>query len=320
MEQAKPRIPSPLRVNFDLRICMKWPAFTFAVIGLLVTSCANRTAPRNPLADRSRQVLATALADETGFVKVHAAEALIALGSAEAARATFLEELAVANDVRPYRIGVWRVLAATGPTPLDRAQWIARLEVVVLDAAASDRVHAVESLGKLGHAPTGSVRAAIEALARGPELDAVFARWVLHHAGDPTALSAIVKALESKDPRARLRAAYVLRWLNIRDAVTLAALARAAAREPEDAVGYPYVLGSAVLLEADPERTSQWVAALERVLTQGSTGGRYDACQTLMHRSTRADLGRFTPLLDHAEADVRIAASWAILHVLQQPK
>lgn len=268
-----------------------------------------------PLERRARAVLAEALVAEKAFVKVHAAEALIALGEKADARRVFRAELPAANTVSPYRIGVWRVLASASETPEERAQWIARTEAVLLDDSASDRLHAIESLGKLGHAPIGPVRAAAEAMAKGSAADAVFPHWVLHLAGDKSALPAIVAALDSDDPIARLRAAYVLRWLHVDDPATRAAIARTAEREPSTSKGHAIILGAAVTLEADPARTPAWITALEQILANGAPGARYDACQTLMGRYPVADLTRFTPLLDHPDGDARIGAAWAILHV-----
>ncbi len=117
------------------------------------------------------------------------------------------------------------------------------------------------------------------------------------------------------DPIARLRAAYVLRWLNINDSATRAAVARTAERELSTAIGYTIILGAAVTLDADPARTPARVTALEQIVASGATGARYDACQTLMRRYTVADLPKLAPLLDHYEGDARIGAAWAILHV-----
>jgi len=289
-------------------------AITIVLGGTTVVGIA-APARGQSLAERAHAVLAEALANEKAFVKVHAAEALIALGEQDEPRRVFRAERPAADEIRPYRIGVWRVLAASSATPAERAEWIARVEAVVLDPATMDRLHAVETLGKLGHAPGGRVRAAVEAMAKGSEAEAVFPHWVLHLAGDPAALPAIVAALDSADPAARLRAAYVLRWLNINDATTRAAMARTAGREPSASIGYAIVLGAAVTLDADPARTPGWVAALEQIIANGSTGARYDACQILMRRYTTADLARLAPLLDHPDGDARIGAAWAILHV-----
>jgi HEAT repeat protein len=288
------------------------------ITGIIAASTTMHAADHRALALRARAQLLDALANEKAFIKVHAAEALIDLGEKDLPRRTFLSELPAANDVRPYRIGVWRVLAASSPSAAERVEWIARTESVVLDSSAMDRLHAIESLGKLGHVPSGNVRAAAAAMAAGSDAEAVFPRWVLHLAGDQAALPGIVRALDSSDPIARLRAAYVLRWLKINDAAMRAAVARTAGREPSDAIGYAIILGAAVALDADPARTSAWVAALEHILAHGTPGARYDACQTLMRRYTTADLEKLAPLLDHPEGDARIGAAWAIQHVTRR--
>jgi HEAT repeat protein len=290
----------------------------FATTALLcgaLSAMAEAAQKTNPLVERARAVLLTDLEKEKAFVKVHAAEALIALGEKEAPRRVFAAELPAANDVRPYRIGVWRVLAAASASQAERAKWIAQTEAVVLDEATLDRLHAVESLGKLGHAPTGRVRSAIADMANGPAAAAVFPRWVLHLAGDRTALPAIVAALASEDPVARLRAAYVLHWLKINDPATRRALDRTAEREPKDAVGYAIVICAAVGLDANPAQTPARIAILEHILANDSAGARYQTSQTLMQRYTAADFPKLVPLLDHAEGDARIGAAWAILHI-----
>lgn len=297
------------------RLCSRVAVLAPVLAGLNASRAP--AAEVHPLADRARTALLDALVREKFFVKVHAAEALIALGDREKPRKVFLAELPAAADQRPYRIGVWRVLAASAPTPADRAPWLERTAAVLLDPSAPDRVHAAESLGKLGHVPAAPVLDALRAMSRGTDADAAYPRWVLHLAGDPTALPALIANLASSDPIARLRAAYVLRWESIKTPPALAALAAAADRESPTAPGYAYVLGSAVALDAAPARVPAWIAALEQVLAHGSVGARYDVCQTFMRRYGPADLPRLAPLLDRAEGDLRIGAAWAILHVLK---
>jgi hypothetical protein len=110
----------------------------------------------------------------------------------------------------------------------------------------------------------------------------------------------------------------VLRWLGINDGATKAALARTARAEPPTAIGYTIILGSAVTLVADPAQTANWIATLEKTVTDGSAGARYDACQTLMRRATTADFPKFSPLLEQPEGDARIGGAWAILHVARR--
>ncbi len=292
-----------------------------SLVCIMLTNSACAQAPTNPLPARARAVLTAALQTEQAFVKVHAAEALIALGEKDEPRRVFLDELATGNDVRPYRIGIWRVLAGSAPSAAERAEWVARTEAVVLESRTIDRLHAVESLGKLGHGPTSAaVRAALKTMSQGSAAEAMFPYWVLHLTGDRTALPAIVAGLSSEDPVARLRAAFVLHWLNVTDAATRAALARTARDEPPTAIGHTIILCAAVALAADPSHTASWVAALEKIAAGGTAGARYHACQTLMLRASPTDLPKFAALLDHPEGDARIGGAWAILHAARGAK
>lgn len=271
--------------------------------------------PNALLASRAETVLRDALAHEKAFVKVHAAEALVALGDRAEPHCVFAAELPAANEQRPYRIGVWRVLALSSATTEERRSWIEKVESVATDSSALDQLHAIETVGKLGHAARPDVLAAARKMTHGTDADAVFPRWVLYLGGDRAVLPLIVGALESKEPPARLRAAYVLAWLKIADPAARAAVARAAQREPRDSVGYTIVLGSALTLNPTDPHASEWVTALETIVASGAAGDRYQACMALMRRYRPADLARLAPLLDHVEGDVRIGAALAILHV-----
>jgi hypothetical protein len=146
----------------------------------------------------------------------------------------------------------------------------------------------------------------------------MFAWWALHVAGDSRAMAKITAGLASADPIARLRAAYVIRWEQIRDATTLAALARAADTEPRDAIGYAIILSAAFALNANATKDTTWRAALDDVLANGTAGERYQVCLLLIPRFTETDLPRLTTLLDHENGDVRVGAATAVLAVLDR--
>src|SRR5690348_12058384 len=92
-------------------------SFCALIIPIAVTASGSTTPT---LAERARTVLKIDLDRETAFVKVHAAEALIALGDKADPHRVFKAELPAANDQRPYRIGVWRVLAASSESTQER--------------------------------------------------------------------------------------------------------------------------------------------------------------------------------------------------------
>jgi hypothetical protein len=100
--------------------------------------------PRRGLADsvltdsqRSRcyDVLIAALADPSPWVRVHAAEALVALQRPGRALAAFRPQ---AHSSEPqYRIVVWRVLAAAEPQANQRRYYVEPIRQAFLDARGS---------------------------------------------------------------------------------------------------------------------------------------------------------------------------------------
>ena len=276
---------------------------------------ARPAAAVDDLARRARAVLDAVLATEKSWIKVHAAEVLVADGQAGRLHRLFLAQLAE-SDASDYRVGGWRVLAATSPTAAERARWVARIEGVLLDPGAPDHSQAVESLGKLQWKIAGRTLAAVRALAAtAPAADTLMPLWALAIAGEPGAPERLVAALDSTDSTVRQRAAYALRWLKPEAPTVRRALARAADREPAAAPSYAFVLGAAFVTEADPGRMAAWRSGLERVLAAGAPGARFEAAQALKQESKPGDLARVAPLLDSPESDVRVAGAAVILQV-----
>jgi hypothetical protein len=267
-------------------------------------------------AGAARAALRTALAAESGWVRVHAAEALAAGGEPAAARAAFLAELAVHGGVPRDRIGIHRVLARTAPDAATRAAEVAWLAGVLADPAAPDRGHAAETLAKLGppHAPA-LVAAARRWLATASEEEAVFVHWLLWQDGDPDSLRFLTVHLGAAAPTVRLRAAYALRLTGTADPAALAALARAADAEPADSPARAVVVGAAFQLRAAPARLPAWRAVLEELVAAGPPGAAYESLQALRSAYGPADLPRLRRLVDEGRGDVRIMAAWAVLDV-----
>ena len=104
----------------------------------------------NPDAALAREALEQIFQDsQAGWSRIHAAEAMSAVGLADDIRTRLLAALTEWQR-SPQRIGAWRVLAATARDSGERQKWIALVEGVSRDATAPDRLQAVESLGKLG--------------------------------------------------------------------------------------------------------------------------------------------------------------------------
>jgi len=275
---------------------------------------ANVLPAMDPTAARARTTLHEILRNESSWIQIHAAEALIAAGESGNMRAFFLQDLP-ALERKPHRIGVWRVLANISP-PLERRAWIAKIEAVYLDPAAPDRIQAIETLCKLGHRVAGAALERVTAEAGGqPSTEMALALWALQLAGGPNALSGLGSLLRSPDPTLRENAAYALRWLRATDPGILELVARAAESEPVGNGTSAYLLSAALSLRADPDKITAWRALLEDVLLHGEMHARFEACQTLIHYLSSADLPRFTALLDDSGADTRVGIASIILHI-----
>lgn len=268
------------------------------------------------LADQAKAVLLGVASDEAGWIKVHAADVLVALGYTDFARRVFTGSQPLSGEPPPHRIGIMRTWAQAASTAGERSSWVNAIEQVFLDPTAPDRLQAIETLAKLRHPLSDPARAAAQQLAlTGGEAETPLADWALARSGEAAATSRLVEKLSSTDPIARLRAAYALRWLQPGQTTIRDAVARTSQTEPSDATSYAYVVAAALTLNPDHDRAPEWQAALEQILEHGEPHARYEAAQALMLRYDPEDLPRVVPLLEHPHGDVRLGAAWTILHV-----
>lgn len=300
------------------------PIRRLTFLALATFACAIASKAGQPTGDRinnlvetAKAVLSEALQRERGWTKIHAGDALIAVGEAEMACREARRELAGSN--LPYRIGLLRILSAGSPTPEERAKWRLLIEEVFLTGSGIDQATALETLCKLGWTPSTRELSAVRAFPKtASEADTVLSWWALYLAGESSALEHMAAALDSGDDNTRLIAAYGLRRLNVRRPEILYELRRAADREPVNSASYPYIVGAVFTLGADSERSSFWQTQLEHLLDSGPAPARSEACQALMRIYGRSEAVRFEPFLRFSDAEVRIAAAWAILFVLEQ--
>ena len=198
---------------------------------LLTTGC---TTPGTSATQRDRLLLTLEreMATNSGWVRIHAAEALIDHGRAQKVVLSFSGEADTAAP--PYRIGVWRVLARSADTEEQRQAFTERIRRTMLDPQAPDRIHAAESLAKLGAARLADRPALVEWLATLDEPASVYPLWLLVLSGDssgPASSEARLSALlDSSDSTARLRAAFALGRIKAISPVLPRALEPAAGR------------------------------------------------------------------------------------------
>lgn len=265
---------------------------------------------------QARGALGNILIHERSWVRVHAAEALIAAEEAERARAEFIRDHAAIVS-SSYRIGGWRVLAACARSEEERALQVKKIVEAFLDPAAPDRKQAIESLGKLGHRLDGAALAEARRQAVGPlRADTVLPVWALHLAGESGALETLTGGLRAQDPLVRQRSAYVLRWLRPDSPEVRAELARAADREPGGTRSKVFLVAAALTLRAEPGREEVWRQMLREVLLTGDAPDRFEASHALAPLLGEDDLPEIVPLLDAPEPGARVAAAIVILDVL----
>lgn len=288
---------------------------------ILIAALALSSTPgwTNELADRCRNILIGILESENGWVKVHAAEALIENGDKKIVREVFLKEEREGNWAPQPRVGLWRVLAMAAENPQSAGEWVLRIRQTSEDVHSSARIHAIESLCKLGVKIDDDKVVSTEAwAAKLSEADALFVLWALWLSGSEKAACEVAKSLSSEVDTARLRAAYILRKSGTRDAKIAESVLRAAEREPADSLAYPYLAGAAYALAESSEEGEIWRKKLYDIAKTGTPGARFAACQCLLGSSV--DEGIMISLLDSPESDVRIGGAQVILSSLKGNK
>ena len=260
------------------------------------------------------------LDEQQRWVKVHAAEYLLALDYTEGIRATFEKELQSHGDEAEYRVGIWRVLARASMRQEDRDKWIFRILKVFLDTAAPDRLHALETLAKLGYKiPQGESAPFTTAAgaSRGPV--AAYANWALVNAEEKElakhAEASLAGLLRSDDSATRGTAAYAIRHLARISPNTQAELAAAADEDgTTDSSHGVFVLGAASTHDRQRYLTV-WRDRVASYATIGSPGEKYQACEVLASLGDEQDLSLLVSLMAGSEADVRAAAANAVLRI-----
>lgn len=257
----------------------------FLILMLLFTAFLSPVFAEAPRADAIRlnalEVLRQELNTSDGWVKVHAAEALLRLGYPEGVGEVFKQELALHGDQPQYRIGIWRVLANATVVPKEKTEWIEKVKGVFFDPAAPDRIHAAETLGKLKVRLTEHEKTLVGQYAQ--QKQDPFAFWILAQNGQAGAVVELQRLKGSDDPVTALRAGLCLEQLQ---PVSKEAWLAAGGKE-------------------------QAVAALQSVRADE----RVNACRVWNGFGKVDERGLLAPLLNDADADVRVHAAAALLNM-----
>ncbi len=289
---------------------------------LPVLQASNKHVARIPESSgaSARHILQEAVANETGWVKVHAAEFLLQLGySPETVCEPFVREAAANDQQAPYRIGVWRILALGDLDDLRRQTWRDKIRQAFLDPEGSDRLHAVETLAKLDSPLTEEDRGSLQEYIRErPPSEAVFAQWALASARDEAEVAALVAYLDDDDSLARLRAGAALRYLGTLSEKHGRKLANRALAEPENSLARVHLLAAAWVTGSPDSSSAEFRDLLIGLLQAKNPDDRKTAADAFAQCGDMRDLASLQPLLQDADPDVRVFAGYAVLRILRR--
>ena len=264
------------------------------------------------------QVLRSTLETEQRWIKVHAAEALLSAGQPDGVVRAFEIEFASHGTEPEYRIGIWRVLAQAAPTDRQREPWITKIVAAFLNTGGPDRLHAAETLGKLGYRASATETEAFDVVARsGRGSLSVDASWVLTNSGRAGGDAPLAELLSSEDRGTRNDAAYAMRHLVKLSNAGWEKLATAADKS-HVGDGEHVTLLSAAFVHAPRDQKSHFKSELMKYLSSGTNDEKYEVCAALAREGVDADALLLAPLLADASPDVRIGAAHAILKISQR--
>ena len=236
-------------------------------------------------------MLRATLENEQEWIKVHAAEALLSVHHPEGVLAAFQREQMLHGAEPKYRIGIW---------------------------PGSDRLHAAETLAKLGYRAGGREMDAFGLVARERSGSlAVDVRWVLVNSGQRMAEARLAEMLDSDDAGTRDDAAYAIRHLPSVAPATWDRLAAAAKREPL-ASDVRSNLMSAAFRHAPADQRATYKAEVVKYAGAGTPDQKFEACAVLGLAGETDVLPLLTQLLDNPDANVRVGAAEAVLRLTRR--
>lgn len=280
------------------------------------------------LKKQALQTLREVMNTQAEWVKVHAAEFLIWSGNPEGVKDEFLRQEKLFGDKSQYRIGIGRVLAQTAKPKAEKEVYTDKILQAFLDLDGIDRIHAVETLGKLKISPLKySEETTREALKSSNESLALYTRWSVaftSHDSLKSTKNELLRLLrEGKASKAAEGTiAYILRNLGDLTVSQWRELATTVLSKPDPNV-YKYsavwvtapktVFGSSELKQVHEE--------LLKFSNSPSKADRMEMCMALAAKSEKEDLlvlvallNETDPLLsDSDNADVKAGAAYAIL-------
>ncbi len=265
------------------------------------------------------QIIETELRTNTGWIRVHAADALLDHGKA----LVVLETLGARKLEVPttFRVGIWRALARAECQVKGSTQQTDKLVEVLRDASAPDRLQAAESLAKLGYA-LGSRKSVVEAwLREAPEAMTPYLYWLLlldsEGAQKAACEQSMAALLDSSDAITGLRAAYALGRCKDITPDTLTRLRRRAQPGVSPALARPYIFSALLRHTAAPEEARKLREELAVYLRTGTPDEQLEVATVLGLRGAVEERPLLEGLLRNENADTRIGAASGLLYLMR---
>lgn len=278
--------------NHKLRSCFSSLPLAIALVGsLLCYICPCRAASPELLAS-AEEVLVKSLKATGQWSSVHAAEYLISLGRSDLVVESFRAQESMKTP--QYRIGVWRVLAQAESSELKRCEYVERIRRVLLEREAPDRLHALESLAKLGvEVDRKEEQMIVEEFAKDESKEEfAFANWrLIQQRKDLPRLMYLAQALSSEDEIQRLRVAFVLSQCSPLPDTVQARIAQRFQEESKESIAYPYLALAMGVEEAktlSQSKVPSHVALAIKFLDRKDADFEYDQSQLASEESPLA--------------------------------
>lgn len=308
------------------------------IILLAAAACQSRPSAVNPeLRKRAVEELQRVMEQQESWVKVHAAEYKLWLDYTDGVQEAFRQEEKEWGERPPYRIGVWRVLAQSDLP--SRESYVNNIIRAFEDRDGPDRIHAAETLAKLGVSVADAAPEITREVLEGPVNSLyVYTLWSMLQGADPDGAreKLLELALDSgRDEILRLQAAFALRNEGAFSESTWERLAMTGLQDQQGSLPRVYLL-SAALIHAPEEKRNNPVfdkvkTALLELKDAPSKGARMEMAYALGNAGNPEDLWVLTELLENKNpilpegeqttsgtteainADVRAAAAYGIL-------
>ena len=276
------------------------------------------------------------------WVSVHAMEYLAKLGLKKEARKLALSNLKAFQDTPEKRIGYWRVQSMAAKRKLQRIYWTRKIKKAYLTKSSPDRIHAAESLAKLGISFKKFNQAIVLKDLNSEGMLFSFCNWAYSLPKDVNELpdySALMKEISNKNLQRRSLAAYAFGFLKTNMSKdSWDTLATFALKEDPNSTAYVRLIFAAYVHYNDLNRESldTFIDVRERLLRLENSpkkSERMELCLALAQSSLEHDLPIIERVLfsittptDHSSAksmpldsddkeflDLKAAASYAYL-------